>query len=86
MPPQPNAFCGSARFRGHGGNARLFAGGKSAERKANWVIRNGDFVIENIDFLGAQVGDHNCAGIRFEGGDLQFSNCLFLRMRPVNSP
>lgn len=64
-------------IRGRGGNARLFADGKSSEGKAIWVIRNGDFVIENIDFVGANVGDHNGAGIRFEGGNLQLRNCLF---------
>ena len=37
-------------IRGFGGNARLFADGKSAEGKAIWVIRNGVFDIANIDF------------------------------------
>ena len=60
-----------------GGNARLFADGTSAEGKAIWVIRNGDFDIENIDFIGAHVDDHNGAGIRFEDGNLHIKNCLF---------
>ena len=64
-------------IRTRGGNARLFADGKSAEAKAIWVIRDGDFSIENIDFLGTQVSDHNGAGIRFEGGNLHIKNCLF---------
>ena len=64
-------------IRTSGGNARLFADGKSAEAKAIWVIRNGDFDIENIDFIGARVPDKNGAGIRFEGGSLRLRNCLF---------
>lgn len=64
-------------IRGVNGNARLFADGRSAERKAIWVIRQGDFDIANIDFIGAKVGDGNGAGIRFEGGNLRLRNCLF---------
>lgn len=64
-------------IRARGGNARLFADGKSAESKAIWVIRNGDFQIENIDFIDTRVHDHNGAGIRFEGGNLHVKNCLF---------
>jgi hypothetical protein len=63
--------------RTRGGQVRLFADGKSAEGKAIWVIRNGDFSIENIDFVGTHVTDHNGAGIRFEGGNLRIRNCLF---------
>jgi hypothetical protein len=55
----------------------LFADGRSAERKAIWVIRQGDFDIANIDFIGTKVGDGNGAGIRFEGGHLRLRNCLF---------
>lgn len=64
-------------IRGVGGNARLFADGKSAEGKAIWVIRNGDFEIANVDFVGARVSDRNGAGIRFENGRLRIRNCLF---------
>jgi len=64
-------------IRTRGGNARLFADGKSAESKAIWVIRDGDFRIENIDFIATHVYDHNGAGIRFEGGNLHIKNCLF---------
>lgn len=64
-------------IRGVGGNARIFADGKSAEGKAIWVIRDGTFIIENIDFIGAKVYDHNGAGIRFEKGNLLLRNCLF---------
>lgn len=64
-------------IRSRGGHARIFADGKSAEGKAIWVIRNGNFDIESIDFIGARVDDHNGAGIRFEGGNLRVKNCLF---------
>ena len=64
-------------IRGVGGNARLFSEGLSAEGKAIWVIHNGSFNIENIDFIGAHVPDRNGAGIRFEGGILHVHHCLF---------
>lgn len=64
-------------IRGIGGTARIFADGKIAEGKAIWVIRNGDFDIENIDFIGARASDKNGAGIRFENGRLHLKNCLF---------
>lgn len=64
-------------IRGVNGAARLFADGRSAEGKAIWVIRHGEFDISNIDFVGAKVGDGNGAGIRFEGGHLRLRNCLF---------
>jgi hypothetical protein len=64
-------------IRGVGGNARLYADGRSAEGKAIWVFRNGDFEVSNIDFIGARVDDRNGAGIRFENGHLVVRNCLF---------
>ena len=64
-------------IRAVGGNARLFGDGKSAEDKAIWVIRNGNFDISNIDFIEARVADRNGAGIRFENGHLRIRNCLF---------
>ncbi len=64
-------------IRGVNGAARLFADGRSAEGKAIWVIRHGEFDISNIDFVGAKVGDGNGAGIRFEGGHLRVRDCLF---------
>ena len=65
-------------IRGVGGRPILIADGKSAEGKAIWVIRNGDFMIDNIEFRGARVADGNGAGIRFEGGKLLVRNCVFL--------
>lgn len=64
-------------IRGIGERVRLIASGAHAEGKAIWVIRNGDFTIENIDFVGARVPDRNGAGIRFEKGHLLIRNCLF---------
>jgi len=64
-------------IRGLGGHARLYADGRSAEDKAIWVIRNGDFEVSGIDFIGARVDDHNGAGIRFESGHLIIRDCLF---------
>jgi|GEM_PF-713564 len=64
-------------IRGIGGHARVYADGKNAGGKGIWVIRNGDFTIENIDFVGAKVGDQNGAGIRFENGNLRVRHCLF---------
>lgn len=65
-------------IRGLGERPVLIADGKSAEGKAIWVIRNGNFLIDNIEFRGTRVADGNGAGIRFEGGKLIVSNCVFL--------
>lgn len=64
-------------IRGVGGMVRLYADGYSAESKAIWVIRDGTFLIENIEFIGAKVRDRNGAGIRFEKGNLTVRNCRF---------
>lgn len=64
-------------IRGVNGAARLFSDGRVAEGKAIWVLRNGQFDISNIDFIGATAEDNNGAGIRFEGGALQVRACLF---------
>jgi hypothetical protein len=60
-----------------GGRARLNANGASAEGKAIWVVRGGNITVENFEFVGARVPDHNGAGIRFEKGRLVLRNCLF---------
>jgi hypothetical protein len=65
-------------IRGTGQRPVLIADGKSAEGKAIWVIRDGDFVIDNIEFRGARVVDGNGAGVRFERGKLQIRNCAFI--------
>ncbi len=65
-------------IRGLGQRPVLIADGKNAEGKAIWVIRNGDFRIENIEFRGARASDRNGAGIRFERGKLYLRNCSFM--------
>jgi hypothetical protein len=60
-----------------GGRARLNANGASAEGKAIWVVRGGSITVENFEFVGARVAEHNGAGIRFEKGRLVLRNCLF---------
>ena len=57
-------------IRGCGERPVLIADGKHAEGKAIWVIRNGSFLIENIEFRNARVPDGNGAGIRLERGML----------------
>ena len=64
-------------IRAVGGRARLYADGRSAEGKAIWVIRRGDFTISGFDFIGARVADRNGAGVRFEGGRLRVADCFF---------
>ncbi len=56
----------------------MIADGKSAEGKAIWVIRGGKVTVENIEFRGAQVPDHNGAGIRLEKGSLTVRSCAFI--------
>jgi hypothetical protein len=64
-------------LRGVGGRAVLHADGKSAEDKAILVVRDGDVIIDNIEFRGARVRDRNGAGIRFERGRLLVQRCAF---------
>jgi len=56
----------------------LIADGRAAERKAIWVLRDGDFLIHNIGFRGCRVPDGNGAGIRFEKGRLRLQRCSFV--------
>ena len=53
-------------IRGVGRAPTLVADNQSAEGKAIWVFREGDFLVENITFRGARVADLNGAAIRFE--------------------
>ncbi|WP_313952807.1 hypothetical protein [Accumulibacter sp.] len=68
---------GRLTIRGTGKRPRLIADGASAEGKALWVVRNGDLLIENLEFRGARVADGNGAGIRFERGHLRVVRCAF---------
>jgi hypothetical protein len=65
-------------IRGRGERPVLIADGKDAEGKAIWVIRNGNFLIENIEFRNARAADGNGAGIRLERGTLQVKDCAFI--------
>jgi hypothetical protein len=60
-----------------GGRVVLEADGRSAEDKAIWVIKGDHVHVEGIEFSGARVADQNGAGIRFEGGSLSVSRCVF---------
>jgi len=64
-------------IRGIGSRPVFIADGKAAEDKAIWVIKNGDIVIENVEFREAAVSDLNGAGIRFEKGRLTLRRCGF---------
>jgi hypothetical protein len=65
-------------IRGVGPRPLLVADNQSAEGKAIWVIRDGDFVVENVAFAGARVRDSNGAAIRFERGRLTIVRCRFV--------
>ena len=64
-------------LRGNGGLVHLRAGGRSAERKAIWVLRGRNVTVENVEFSGCAVPDLNGAGIRFEGVNLTLRNTRF---------
>ncbi len=65
-------------LRGVGGKAVLQADGAHAEGKAILVVRDGDIRVEDLEFRGARVPDHNGAGIRFERGKLLVRRCSFV--------
>lgn len=65
-------------IRGVGeGFVHLEANGVHAEGKAIWIIKGNNTTIENIEFSGAKVPDHNGAGIRQEGSGLILYHCYF---------
>lgn len=64
-------------IRGIYGRARMVANGNSAEGKGIWVVKGNNVTIENIEFAGASVSDHNGAGIRLEGANLTIRGCFF---------
>ncbi|HYT95869.1 MAG TPA: hypothetical protein VEO36_00980 [Casimicrobiaceae bacterium] len=64
-------------IRGIGATPTLIADNQSAEGKAIWVFRDGDFTIENIAFTGTRVAHLNGAGIRFERGRMRIVRCRF---------
>nr|HQV08171.1 hypothetical protein [Thauera sp.] len=65
-------------IRGVGERPVLIADGKIEQGKAIWVIADGDFLIDNIEFRGARAADENGAGIRFERGRLEVRNSTFM--------
>ena len=60
---------------GINGRPRIDAAGKNAQGKAIWVVSGNNTTIENIEFTGAAVPDHNGAAIRLEGANLTMRNC-----------
>ncbi|MEI6176001.1 MAG: right-handed parallel beta-helix repeat-containing protein [Verrucomicrobiota bacterium] len=64
-------------LRGVRGMAHLAANGNSAQKKAIWVIRGNDTVVESVEFSGCKVPDRNGAGIRQEGRGLVVRHCCF---------
>lgn len=57
--------------------AHLEANGQNAGGKAIWVIQGDSVTVQNIEFSGCQVPDHNGAGIRAEGLHLHVLFCSF---------
>ncbi len=60
------------------GRPHLSADGVNEGSKGIWVVQGANFTVQNIEFSGASVPDHNGAGIRAEGtGKLTVLNCYF---------
>jgi len=57
------------------GRPKIDAAGMNAQGKAIWVVSGNNTTIENIEFTGAFVPDHNGAAIRQEGANLTVRNC-----------
>lgn len=64
-------------IKGVNGRPHIRGTGRHAEGKALWVIKGSNITVENIEFSGAVVPDHNGAGIRHEGRDLTIRYCYF---------
>lgn len=60
-----------------GGRAHIDAGGLNSQGKGIWVISGKNNTVENIEFSGATVPDHNGVGIRAQGDNLTVRNCYF---------
>ena len=61
---------------GVGGMAHFVSSGLIGNGKALFVT-NTDVTFDHIEFSGAQVADHNGAGIRYQAGNLTITNCYF---------
>ena len=64
-------------IKGINGRPHLIADGKYAMGKGIWVLTGNNITVENIEFSGAKVPDHNGAGIRLDGSGLTCRNCYF---------
>ncbi|MCF6210130.1 MAG: right-handed parallel beta-helix repeat-containing protein [Gammaproteobacteria bacterium] len=64
-------------IKGVNGRPHIRGTGRHAEGKALWVIKGSNITVENIEFSGAVVPDHNGAGIRHEGRGLTIRYCYF---------
>jgi hypothetical protein len=64
-------------IRGLGKRPVFHADGKVADGKAILVVRDGDVLIENIEFRGARAPDANGSGIRLEKGRLTVKGSSF---------
>ena len=62
---------------GINGRPKIDAAGRHAQGKAIWVISGSNTIVENIEFTGAAVPNHNGAGIRQEGPNLTVRRCYF---------
>ena len=60
-----------------GGYAHIRARKSIRNKKAIWVIRGDNVIVDGIKFTGAYVSDKNGAGIRMEGRKLTIKNSFF---------
>ena len=65
------------RLRGVHGRPHLDSQGRTAQEQGIWVFRGDDIVVENVEFSGAQAGQHNGSGIRFFGRNLTIRDSYF---------
>lgn len=61
---------------GVGGMAKLVAQGAIPNGKGI-LLANNDLTVKNLEFAGANVADHNGAGIRYQAGKLVVDKCYF---------
>lgn len=64
-------------IRGVGGRPQLRADGQQIWGKGIWVLAGNDIMVENMEFSGAAVPDHNGAGIRLDGVGMTIRHCYF---------
>jgi hypothetical protein len=57
--------------------AQMEVSGEHILGKGIWVCVGDNITIENIGFIGAEVPDHNGAGIRLDGIGMTVRNCYF---------